>query len=227
MNVLLLPVCEITSSMRLLFVYIGGQRNWIQVICNGGVASVAALLYLSVAGMGERPILLATRPTIDLATLYALSCLAALSCSCGDTWASEVGSVLGGTPRLITTWRLVPRGTNGGVTVVGILCSLAGGLVVGVAYFLTLVVFWGTENLQLSVIGVGAVSGLAGSVVDSVLGATVQYTGFSPKFGKVVYKPLPGSDHVSGVDILDNHAVNLVSSLITAIVVPATCMLLF
>lgn len=34
----------------------GGQRNWIQVLCNGGMASQLALLYLLDVGCGERPI---------------------------------------------------------------------------------------------------------------------------------------------------------------------------
>jgi hypothetical protein len=34
----------------------GGQRNWIQVLCNVGMATQLALLYLSDVGSGERPI---------------------------------------------------------------------------------------------------------------------------------------------------------------------------
>lgn len=34
----------------------GGQRNWIQVLCNGGMATQLALLYLLDVGCGERPI---------------------------------------------------------------------------------------------------------------------------------------------------------------------------
>ena len=141
---------------------------------------------------------------------------------------------MGGTPRLITTWQKVPQGTNGGITGVGILCSIAGGLVVGLAYFVTLVILLDAERFatvsltsQLPVVLIGGVAGLFGSVVDSLLGATVQYSGYSDKLGKVVSKPAPGVRHISGVDILDNHAVNFVSSLITALitalVVPAAC----
>ena len=125
---------------------IGGQRDWVQVVCNGGVASAAVVLYLISAGMGELPLKLSPG-RVDPPTLYALACLSALCCSCGDTWASEVGSVLGGTPRLITTWQIVPRGTNGGVTGVVILCSIGGGLVMGLTYFLTLFVSLGEEEL--------------------------------------------------------------------------------
>lgn len=34
----------------------GGQRNWIQVLCNGGMASQLAVLYLLDVGCGDRPI---------------------------------------------------------------------------------------------------------------------------------------------------------------------------
>lgn len=34
----------------------GGQRNWIQVLCNSGMAAQLALLYLLDVGSAERPI---------------------------------------------------------------------------------------------------------------------------------------------------------------------------
>lgn len=208
-----------------------------QVICNGGVATLAACFYIFFAGCGEHPLHLFPTEEEHLqsfenvsSTLCALGCLSALACCCGDTWASEVGSVLGSTPRLITTWRRVPKGTNGAVSVVGTLCSLAGGLTVGVAYWITWAVFAylrseqdtrTNEVSQLPVILIAGIAGLVGSLVDSVLGATVQYSGYSEKLGRVVNQP--GGDevkHISGINIIGNHAVNLVSSLITALVVP-------
>lgn len=35
---------------------VGGQRNWVQVLCNGGVGAFLALCHLVECGVGERPI---------------------------------------------------------------------------------------------------------------------------------------------------------------------------
>lgn len=86
----------------------GGQRNWLQVFCNGGVPTELALLYMIEAGPGEIPVDFGKQYS---ASWMCLSLLGALACSTGDTWASEVGPVLSKSkPRLITSWRDVPAG---------------------------------------------------------------------------------------------------------------------
>lgn len=73
-------------------------------------------------------------------------------------------------------------GTNGGVTFIGLVVSLLGGLVVGVGHYFSLLISVSDPVLlsappQWPVILVGAVGGLLGSVIDSVLGATLQFSG--------------------------------------------------
>lgn len=73
-------------------------------------------------------------------------------------------------------------GTNGAVSLVGLLVSIVGGLVVGVAYYTALVLSCTNEYLnsgppQLPIILVAAICGLLGSIIDSLLGATLQYSG--------------------------------------------------
>ncbi|XP_065339888.1 transmembrane protein 19 [Cloeon dipterum] len=201
----------------------GGQRNWIQVLCNGGMATELALLYLIDSGCGER--------TVDFSRDYraswlSMGVLGAFACCNGDTWASELGSVIGNTnPFLITTREKVPRGTNGGVTVGGLLFSFFGGLMVGVAYYISVVQLVDSSSLlssppQWPLIIAGGLAGLVGSVVDSLLGATLQYSGVEEKTGCIVERPGRGVKHISGVPILDNHSVNLISSIIMGLLTP-------
>ena len=193
---------------------------------------MAATLYIHEVGFGEHAQNLFYNKHCGepfVSTLFALGCLSSLACCCGDTWASEVGSVIGGTPRLITNWRVVPKGTNGGVTLIGTFCSLAGGLLVGIAYWVTEVVVIKlssdtsiiTMQSALPYAIIGASAGLFGSLVDSLLGATIQFSGYSEKLDKIVGTPGKGVTHISGFNMVSNHSVNFLSSLFTALVVPA------
>lgn len=199
----------------------GGQRNWVQVFCNGGVPTELALLYMIENGPGEMPIDFAKQHT---ASWMCLSLLAALASSAGDTWASEVAPVLSkSSPRLITTWEKVPVGTNGGVTAVGLVSSLLGGTSVGLAYFLTQLVFVNDLDIsapQWPLIAFGGLAGLLGSIVDSFLGATMQFSGLDESTGLVVSSPTQETKHISGKPILDNNAVNLFSSVLVALLLP-------
>ncbi|XP_074868921.1 transmembrane protein 19 [Carettochelys insculpta] len=199
----------------------GGQRNWVQVFCNGGVPTELALLYMIENGPGEIAIDFSKHYT---ASWMCLSLLGALACSAGDTWASEIGSVWSKSePRLITTWEKVPVGTHGGVTLVGLISSLGGGMLVGVAYFISQLVFVSDLDIsapQWPIVVFSAMAGLLGSIIDSYLGATMQYTGYDKRIGMVVSHQTEDSKHVSGKPILDNNAVNLFSSVVIALLLP-------
>ncbi|XP_064545810.1 transmembrane protein 19 [Drosophila montana] len=199
-----------------------GQRNWVQVLCNGGMATQLALLYLIDCGSGER--------SIDFAKEYrsswlGIAVMSAFACCNGDTWSSELGSVLSTRdPISIISWRRVPRGTNGGISLIGIVVSLLGGLLVGFAYFATVRYTVEAKMLLVSppqwpIIFFGGLAGLFGSLLDSVLGGLLQFSGINTH-GKIVDAPGKGVRHVSGLRILDNHSVNLISTIIIGVTMP-------
>lgn len=199
----------------------GGQRTWVQVFTNGFVGVTFALHHALDSGFEEVP--------LDFegnfhSTWLAIAVLSAFACCNGDTWASEIGSVAGPSrPRLITSWEEVPAGTNGGVTLVGTLSSIVGGAIVGLGYYTGIVLTFAYNSrppCQWFVIVVGAIAGFVGSIVDSLIGATLQYSGYCKKSKRVVNVPSPTVERISGASILSNEAVNLVASSITAVLVP-------
>lgn len=203
----------------------GGRRNWIQVVSNGGVGLELAILMLIEKGpANEMPI----NFSYDyFPSWLSIAFLGSMSCACGDTLASELSPVLtSSSPRLIINpFRKVPKGTNGGITLIGLLFSLIGGLICGFTYYVNTI---GLSNFDLlmrsppqwPLLIVGAFAGLFGSVLDSLIGATLQFSGFDKVNRKVVSKSGTGIVKISGYEILDNHSVNLLSTLLTALLSP-------
>ena len=194
---------------------VGGGRNAVQVFANGFVPTMIALAFEFGGG--------AFGSSSALASAY----LAYYACCGGDTWASELGVLSKSKPRLITNWaREVTPGTNGGVTALGWASSASGGAVVGAAFHVgqTALRAFASDGVvhepsnALVVIGFSALAGVFGSLVDSVLGATIQFSGYCEERKRVVSKPGPTVTRISGLEVLSNSMVNLVSGIITAVV---------
>ncbi|KAF2348530.1 Protein of unknown function DUF92 TMEM19 [Trinorchestia longiramus] len=92
-------------EVQLVAVCTGGERDGMQVLCTAGTAAVLSVLYLLQCGAGEHWLQLHSH-----CTHICLAVLGSFACAAGDTFSSEVGSVVGVTdPLLITTLRRVPR----------------------------------------------------------------------------------------------------------------------
>ena len=127
----------------------GGERDAVQVLANGGVFAIAALGAVVSPWDGWRAL-----------------AGGALAAATADTWATEIGTLGGSRPRLITTWRAVPTGTSGAVTGMGTL-----GMVLGSAFLALcmVAVAWPRHVILPAFAG-----GIVGAVTDSLAGATVQ-----------------------------------------------------
>ncbi|KAF9554230.1 hypothetical protein CPC08DRAFT_696892 [Agrocybe pediades] len=225
-----------------------GYRSGWQVVCNSATALIASLLWnvvfepLSVQAiaahiLGIEAGRMLAEPPSDRSwcplstnisngwsrTLMFVS-LGHFGCCLGDTVASELGILSRSRPRLITTLKPVPPGTNGGMSTVGTLASIIGGGIIGALMGTTLIVEnakcregWGT--ILFECVGWGMFSGGFGSLVDSLLGATVQQTKYS-KEKKLILQDNVQLDQeiqiISGWNILTNNQVNLLSSVFCA-----------
>jgi len=135
----------------------GERRDLVQVLANGGLGALTAVFY-----------------AITRNPAWAAAFAVSFAASNADTWASEIGVLSRGTPRSLVTFRPVPRGISGGVTLRGTLAAFAGALLIGLVF--------AVANLALRVLPVGFLrvvffvgfGGFAGSLVDSLFGATIQ-----------------------------------------------------
>jgi len=200
-----------------------GARNWIQVAANGLVPTFLAMSYSFATGGPEY--LLGVNNAFE--TPLAAAFIGYYGCCCGDTWSSELGVLSRKMPRLITTGKECKPGTNGGVTTLGLVASAAGGFAVGFAFWcggLFVPVVTGNVTLALQfaaqwpvlVIGLGA--GLVGSLMDSLLGATIQFSGYCSERRRMVSKPGPTVTKTSGLNFLSNSAVNFVTASLCALI---------
>lgn len=180
----------------------GSQRDWGQVLANGGLGAVLAILY-------------SVFPEQEWIWFAFTGAMAAVN---ADTWATELGVLNPQPPRLITTGAQVERGASGGVSILGSTAALAGGAFIGL-----LAVLWSYEIFGWRILMAATLGGLAGSFFDSFLGATVQAIYTCPICQKETERH---PTHICGSPTqpfrgwgwLNNDLVNLSASLVGAIV---------
>lgn len=184
----------------------GDRRDAGQVLANGGVAC-ACLVVSAFAKSRAAP----------------AGAAAALASAAADTWATELGSLARSPARLITTGAVVPRGTSGAITVPGCIAALAGGA-------FTAAWFWSREvdrAARTQRVVSTAISGLFGSLVDSLLGATLQGRYWCPACRRATERRLHACGTATvlagGLPWVDNDVVNLASTAAGAVLGSALC----
>jgi len=132
----------------------GGARSWREASANSLAGAFFAILAI----------------TTHHEAAFLVALVAAFSEAAGDTVSSEIGQWLSQRAYLITTFKAVPAGENGGVSVGGTLAGfMASGIVVAVGFALGLCGPGGAA------VALGAA--FAGNLLDSVLGATIERRG--------------------------------------------------
>jgi len=145
----------------------GSERDAGQVFGNGGVAAFFIGLHLLL-------------PQSSLAWIGFAAALAAVN---ADTWATELGVLNPRPPRIITNpFKIVEKGSSGGISLYGTLAALAGAALIGGLAFLL------EPNASPKIFFIVSIAGLLGALFDSLLGATLQAMYFCPRDKKETEK---------------------------------------
>jgi uncharacterized protein (TIGR00297 family) len=175
----------------------GGQRDLWQVLANGGVSTLLTVV-----------------PTSPGSQLGYIGALAAVN---GDTWATEIGKTSPQLPRHILSGRLLEPGMSGGVSIRGTLGSVAGGGFVSMTSVVGQLVSQRRAINPARALTTGLVAGAVGSLVDSILGATVQERRWCPTCNAYTERTIhpcgTQTDHAGGIPGVSNDLVNLGCSL--------------
>jgi uncharacterized protein (TIGR00297 family) len=187
----------------------GHERDAGQVFGNGGLAMVFAGLH-------------AFYPESVIPWIGFAASLAAVN---ADTWATELGVLNPTPPRMITDLRKrVEKGTSGGVSLWGTMASLLGASVIALPAVLLSPI--GTLNVHHFLLITAA--GLAGSLFDSVIGATIQAMYYCPTDKKETEKHpfhICGTQtvHIRGWKWLNNDWVNFACGVFGVVIAILFC----
>ena len=162
-----------------------------------------------------------------LQELLPIGIIAQYAAVASDTFSSELGILATTEPFLITApWKQVPRGTNGGVTIDGLIYGALGGFLLTITAILALYLSPPHTVMSTSTAALLTTLGLLGSVIDSILGALVQATVTDKRTGKVIEGPGGirvkiadgGGRSRTGMDFLTNNGVNFVMASLTGLI---------
>jgi len=140
-----------------------GARSIIQVLANGLPALIFAILFYITKREG-----------------CLLSVIASFAAATADTFSSEIGMLSKRRPVSILTFKPIRQGLSGGITLLGF-----AGAVIGAA----LVSFLAIPKFGLSGMAAVIVTGVVSSIVDSLLGASIQAKYKEPDSGEALSEP--------------------------------------
>lgn len=187
------------------------QRNAYQVLANSFGLLFFALMQLTSSGVDGKIIF-----------IYLFSGAAFIASASSDTWSTEIGTLNKSEPYFILNLRKkVPKGTSGGVSILGTFGALFGSFLIGFGLLISFLIENTYRNFTNVIIAVVILLllGFCGSIIDSILGASVQKKYLCPNCNKIVeenYHPLCETNNLKKIrnyTFLDNNTVNLTSNL--------------
>ena len=134
-----------------------GSRDIWQVLANGGPGAICVLMYFGADNI-----------------IWFFPYLASICEAASDTWATEIGTLYRGSPRSIVTLESVPPGQSGGLSILGSVAAIGGALATMLVTLIADKYFLQGTSLPINYWLVAANCGLAGCILDSILGGSLQ-----------------------------------------------------
>ncbi|EQB64058.1 MAG: putative membrane protein [candidate division Zixibacteria bacterium RBG-1] len=174
----------------------GDKREAWQVLANGVVASALVI--------GHK---------ISPEPIWYLLFISTIAAVTADTWGTEIGVLSSSSVLSILNFKKVPKGSSGGITLLGSSASLLGSLSVAILGILSP---FAPYEIKPEPIVLLALAGFSASLVDSVAGAAIQSRYFCTVCSDITEKKIhcnQNSSLKSGWKFINNDAVNFLCSL--------------
>lgn len=175
----------------------GHRRDVMQVVANGLMTTIAALLWFF------------TSKTVALIMFGA-----AVAEATSDTFAGEVGRLSKSGPVSIRNFRPVPVGMSGGVTFLGMVGAFLSSAMIAFCWYI-----W-FQGVSVYAAVLVCLMGFAGAVMDSYLGASVQAHYVDPDTGMLTENDEKDGrklELAQGIRWVDNDMVNLMSNVFSSV----------
>lgn len=189
-----------------------GMRDYTQVVANGLPSLIFGLLYY-----------------ITKNHIYILGFSTALAAANADTWASEIGMLSKSNPVSIISWESIEKGVSGGISPLGTIASLLGAAFISIISVIGYGIVFGNNGNLFILFLMPTLGGFLGSLIDSILGATIQAKYISSISNTITEKKYSGGIEntlYSGISVFDNNIVNLSSGLLSSIIITSFSSLL-
>ncbi len=175
-----------------------GQRDYKQVLANGGFAALLVIINFFYPS-----------------ELFYYAYVSSIASVCADTWATELGTINPVKTYNILNLKEVEQGRSGAVSINGLFAALCGALVIALS-----AMFWIQTN-SLIIIFLILLAGFAASIIDSVLGASLQVQYTCLKCRKLTERKIHcgiSTEKTKGKFWMTNDTVNLITSLTGGII---------
>lgn len=182
----------------------GDKRDYIQVFANGGIALFCLFLF---------------KVTDD--SKFFIAAAVSFAASNSDTWASELGVLGKGKTISLIRGKVIERGISGGVSLFGTIAALLGSLLIASIFTITSIYNIGYSGNTMNIFFTIALCGFLGSIIDSIIGDTIQGQ-YKDNINGIItekkYSDKGKNELIKGYSIINNDIVNVASNLIATVI---------